>query len=183
MSSGSSNLKRRNGEHDILRFVKRCRVSSRDGDGIEHAVELEASSLYEAVGLAIDRFRRCEHVKYEPQGFHEFIIEPRELSSEHRVTRKTFDEWLRRPLRSPADVILKNRLFEGTPGRCTIIPQPSRPHEQRVPAADGNGQDWPADQRGTLMKRHLHRVRYCLSRRLPAHQGSNVPIFLSSSVR
>jgi hypothetical protein len=35
-----------------------CRVSFRDSEGVEHAVEVEAWTLYEAVGLAIDRFRR-----------------------------------------------------------------------------------------------------------------------------
>jgi hypothetical protein len=58
--------------------VKRCRVAFRDSDGVEHAVEVEARTLYEAVGLAIDRFRRCEHVPYEPKGMHEFIVESRE---------------------------------------------------------------------------------------------------------
>jgi hypothetical protein len=43
--------------------VKCCRVSFLDSDGIDPAVELEARTLYEAVGMAIDRFRRCEHVK------------------------------------------------------------------------------------------------------------------------
>jgi hypothetical protein len=54
--------------------VKRCRVSFRDSDGVEHAVELDAGTLYEAVGLAIDRFRRCEHVAYDPEGMHEFTV-------------------------------------------------------------------------------------------------------------
>jgi hypothetical protein len=27
--------------------------------------------------LAIDRSRRCKHVKYEPKGLHEFIVESR----------------------------------------------------------------------------------------------------------
>jgi len=57
-----------------------CRVSYRDSEGIEHTVELEASSLYEAVGLAIERFRHCEHVLYEPNGLYEFVVEPRELT-------------------------------------------------------------------------------------------------------
>ena len=90
--------------------MKQCRVAFRDSDGVEHAVEVEARSLYEAVGLAIDRFRRCEHVKYEPKGMHEFIVESREPSSEHRLTRNMFDAWLRRPGGSPADVALKSRL-------------------------------------------------------------------------
>jgi hypothetical protein len=90
--------------------MKRCRVSYRDSQGIEHAVELEASSLYEAVGLAIDRFRRCEHIAYEPKGLYQFTVEPRELTTQHRLTRKMFDEWLLRPGGTPADVALKTRL-------------------------------------------------------------------------
>jgi hypothetical protein len=90
--------------------MKRCRVSYRDSEGIEHAVELEAGSLYEAVGLAIDRFRRCEHVLDEPKGLYEFIIEPRELTTQHRLTRNMFDAWLSRPGGTPADVALKPRL-------------------------------------------------------------------------
>jgi hypothetical protein len=90
--------------------VKQCRVSFRDADGIEHAVEVEARTLYEAVGIAIDRFRRCEHVQYEPKGLHEFTVEPREPGTQHRLTRKTFDAWLRRPGGSPADMALKTSL-------------------------------------------------------------------------
>jgi hypothetical protein len=85
-------------------------VAFSDSDGVEHAVEVEARTLYEAVGLAIDRFRRCENVPYEPMGMHEFIVESREPGSEHRLTRNTFDTWLRRPGGSPADVALKTRL-------------------------------------------------------------------------
>jgi len=90
--------------------VKCCRVSFLDSDGIDPAVELEARTLYEAVGLAIDRFRRCEHVKYEPTGRCEFIVESREPGTQHRLTRNVFDAWLQRPARSPADVALKSKL-------------------------------------------------------------------------
>jgi hypothetical protein len=103
---------RRKGELCYPLVVKRCRVSFTDSDGVEHTVEVEAGSLYEAVGLAIDRFRRCEHVKYEPAASHAFTVEPREPGTEHRLTRKVFDEWLRRPPRSPADVALKQRMRE-----------------------------------------------------------------------
>jgi hypothetical protein len=92
--------------------VKQCRVSFKDSDGIEHAVELEAKTLYEAVGLAIDRFRRCEHVGYDPKGLHEFIVESREPGTQHRLTRNMFDKWLRRPGGSSAEVALKSRLSE-----------------------------------------------------------------------
>ena len=88
--------------------VKQCRVSFRDSDEIEHAVELEARTLYEAVGLAIDRFRRCKEVKFEPMG--EISVKSREPSIQHRLTRNQFDAWLRRPGGSPADVALKTTL-------------------------------------------------------------------------
>ena len=90
--------------------MKQCRVSFKDSEGIEHAVEVEAKTLYDAVGLAIDRFRRCEHVGYDPKGLHEFTIESREPGTQHRLTRNMFDKWLRRPGGSPADVALKSRL-------------------------------------------------------------------------
>jgi hypothetical protein len=92
--------------------VKQCRVSFRDADGIEHAVEVEARTLYEAVGLAIDRFRRCEHVRYQPRGLHEFTVEPREPGAQRRLTRKMFDAWLRRSAGSPADMALKTKFKE-----------------------------------------------------------------------
>jgi hypothetical protein len=76
-------------------------VSFIDSESIEHAVELEARTLYEAVGLAVERFRRCEHVSYDPKGLHEFIVESREPSTQHRLTRNIFDAWLRRPADRP----------------------------------------------------------------------------------
>jgi len=75
-------------------------------------VELDARSLYEAVGLAIDRLRRCEHVSNDPQDMHDFIVESREPSTQHRLTRNMFDAWLRRPGGSPADVARKSKLKE-----------------------------------------------------------------------
>jgi hypothetical protein len=48
----------------------------------------------------------------DPQGIHEFIVESREPSTQHRLTRNMFDAWLRRPGGSPADVVRKNRLKE-----------------------------------------------------------------------
>jgi hypothetical protein len=38
-------------------FVAFCRVSYRDVDGIEHAADLDAATLYEAVAMAVKLFR------------------------------------------------------------------------------------------------------------------------------
>jgi len=97
-------------KYAMLPSVKRCRVSFVDSDGVEHAVELDARTLYEAVGLAIDRFRRCEQVPYDPQGMHEFIVESREPSTQHRLPRNMFGAWLRRPA-LPARFPLRLRLW------------------------------------------------------------------------
>jgi hypothetical protein len=39
--------------------VRVCRVSFTDTEGITHAAQVSASSLYEAAGLALAEFRRC----------------------------------------------------------------------------------------------------------------------------
>jgi hypothetical protein len=90
--------------------VKQCRVSFKDSDGVEHSVEVEARTLYEAVGLAIGRFRRCEHITHDPAG--EISVESREPATRHQLTRKLFDAWLQRPGGSPRDVALKSTLTE-----------------------------------------------------------------------
>jgi hypothetical protein len=74
---------------------KQCCVSFKNSDGMEHSVEVEARTLYEAVGLALGRFRSCEHVKYEPAG--EISVESREPATRHQLTEKLFDAWLERP--------------------------------------------------------------------------------------
>jgi hypothetical protein len=43
---------------------------------------------------------------------HEFVVESREASTQHRLPRNMFDAWLRRPGGSPADVARKGRLKE-----------------------------------------------------------------------
>jgi len=40
--------------------ASRCRVSYTDMEGIVHAVEVDAASLYEAVALAVAEFREDE---------------------------------------------------------------------------------------------------------------------------
>src|ERR1700680_1178395 len=40
--------------------ARRCLVSLRDAEGVEHVVEVTAASLYGARALALQQFRRCE---------------------------------------------------------------------------------------------------------------------------
>jgi hypothetical protein len=50
------------------RLVAFCRVSYRDTEGIEHAVDVSAASLYEAVAMAVARFRRDDGWAIGPPG-------------------------------------------------------------------------------------------------------------------
>ena len=97
-----------------LTRVKRCRVSFIDYEGVSHAVEVDANSLYEAVGLAIARFGCAEFVRYAPGG--EFLVEAREPSSEHRVTLKQFENWMKRSPRGPRDVTVREKITQAIRG-------------------------------------------------------------------
>jgi hypothetical protein len=48
--------------------VALCRVSYRDIEGIEHSVEVDAGSLYEAVAAAVKRFRNDDGWAMSPPG-------------------------------------------------------------------------------------------------------------------
>jgi hypothetical protein len=45
-----------------------CRVTYRDAEGVEHGVEVEGESLYEAVARAVNRFRRDDGWCMDPPG-------------------------------------------------------------------------------------------------------------------
>jgi hypothetical protein len=53
--------------------VSRCRVSFTDSEGISHAVEVQAESLYQAVALAVSEFRN-DSVTSMPGPMTEFMI-------------------------------------------------------------------------------------------------------------
>lgn len=60
VSSSPPTSGRINSEHDILPSVgtrKPCTVSFQDSDGVRHAVEVGAETLYEAAVLALKSFR------------------------------------------------------------------------------------------------------------------------------
>jgi hypothetical protein len=54
--------------NDTLAVVAFCRVTYRDIEGVEHSVEIEAESLYEAVAKAVNRFRRDDCWGMHPPG-------------------------------------------------------------------------------------------------------------------
>jgi hypothetical protein len=89
-----------------------CRVSYRDLKGVEHAIEVTADSLYEAVGQALRAFRGSEWVDDEGRGQTTISVVVKNPEVEHRVRVQDFERWLEASPRSPAEMILKNRLRE-----------------------------------------------------------------------
>ena len=98
--------------------MKACRVSFTDGDRIKHTVEVQAESLFEAVGLAIVLFRRSDYFGCDPVGHTEFTVEAREPSTEDRVTRMQFNEWLNRQSRSPREMSVRRKIREAIEGHA-----------------------------------------------------------------
>ena len=90
--------------------AKHCRVTITDADGIEHTVEVTASTLFEAVALAIRNIRRADWVGEIPQGLHPVRVVVRDIPVEHKVTMQMFCRWLAQDGRSPADKMTRERV-------------------------------------------------------------------------
>jgi hypothetical protein len=87
-----------------------CRVSCVDLGGVEHAVEVSASSLYEAVAQALRVFRDNEWVKGPGRGQTPITVKVKQPEAEHTVRVQDFERWLDATPRSPAEMALKTRL-------------------------------------------------------------------------
>ena len=89
--------------------MKVARVAFTDLEGIEHAVTVEAGSLYHAIGMAIARFR-ASSLK-DPGAAATFVVQPQEALPEHKATRQQFEAWLAREgVASPAETFQRNTL-------------------------------------------------------------------------
>ena len=90
--------------------VKACRVSCQDLNGVEHALEVSAGSLYEAVGQALRIFRDNEWVEGPGRGQTAITVKVKQPETEHTVRVQDFENWLEAAPRSPAEMALKNKL-------------------------------------------------------------------------
>ncbi len=90
----------------ILRDMAACVVSFVDVEGLRHAVEVEAESLYEAAVLAVRTFRQHN---CEPGDLSKIEVEIRS-SITHTVTLKKIHSWLQGGARSPKEAVTKERL-------------------------------------------------------------------------
>ena len=83
-----------------------CIVSYLTTDGLRHAVEVEAESLYEAAALAIRTFRQPD---CEPGPLTTLEVQVR-TSAVHTITPKKIRDWLNGGAKSPKEAVIKDRL-------------------------------------------------------------------------
>jgi hypothetical protein len=86
--------------------VRSCHVSFLDSEGVRHAVEVQAESLYEAAVVALSRFRQHD---WSPGIGSHLEIEIRS-SVVHTITVGKIQSWLEGGARSPSEAATKQRL-------------------------------------------------------------------------
>ena len=77
--------------------------------GTEHAVEVTAESLYEAVAQALGILRGDMWVEEIGEGLTELKVRVKQPAVEHRVGMKDFRRWLESQGRTPAECTRKRK--------------------------------------------------------------------------
>jgi acyl transferase domain-containing protein len=91
-----ANKRRKVCYHSGVANVRKCVVKFRNGDGVEHAVEVAASSLYEAAALGLRRFRQCDWSREPSFEAGTLEVEVWDQPTMHRVKVADLEEWLKR---------------------------------------------------------------------------------------
>jgi len=91
--------------------ISRCRVSYLDQEGLDHAVEVEAESLYEAVAIAVAEFRQGEIITDAPGPMTEFCVTVLRKPIEHRIRFNKVQEWVKPSTKGgPAGTVARERV-------------------------------------------------------------------------
>ena len=103
---------RTKGEYATLLHVvlRTCTVAVKDIRDVEHSIEVTAETLYEAIATALAALQQDNWVGEIGQGFTTVSVLVQQPPVKHEVKMKDFVSWLGRQGRSPAEVILKQKL-------------------------------------------------------------------------
>lgn len=91
--------------------VRSCRVTIRDSAGIDHAAEVSAESLYEAVALGLKAIRQSSWVRDLAQNIAIRVL-VRDTPVEHTVEFRAFNQWLEQRGRTPREITMRSRIRE-----------------------------------------------------------------------
>ena len=90
--------------------VVRCTVSFENDEGIRHCAHVQAESLYEAVALAIAKFREDPMVP-SPASTTEFTVSIERPPIEHRIRLNQVTKWAESTTKEgPAGMIKRRRV-------------------------------------------------------------------------
>ena len=90
--------------------LRTCTVAVKDVRDVEHSIEVTAETLYEAIATALAALQQDNWVGEIGQGFATVTVLVQQPPVKHEVKMKDFVSWLGRQGRSPAEVMLKQKL-------------------------------------------------------------------------
>ena len=90
--------------------LRTCTVAVKDIQNVEHSIEVNAETLYEAIATALAALQQDNWVGEIGQGFATVTVIVQQPPVKHEAKMKDFVSWLGRQGRSPAEVILKQKL-------------------------------------------------------------------------
>ena len=90
--------------------LRTCTVAVKDLRDVEHSIEVSAETLYEAIATALAALQQDSWVGEIGQGFTTVTVVVQQPPVKHEVRVKDFVSWLGRQGRSPAEVVLKQKL-------------------------------------------------------------------------
>ena len=92
--------------------LRSCRVTIIDTEGVDHSVEVTASTLYEAVALGLKALRGDNWVPGFSEEFGTVRVSVTNIPVKHTVRIRDFNSWLERSARNPKEVSARNRIRE-----------------------------------------------------------------------
>ena len=90
--------------------LRTCTVAVKDLRDVEHSIEVSAETLYEAIATALAALQQDSWAGEIGQGFATVTVVVQQPPVKHEVKMKEFVTWLGRSGRSPAEIILKQKL-------------------------------------------------------------------------
>jgi hypothetical protein len=88
---------------------RRCLVSFRDEEGVEHVAEVAAASLYEAGAVALQHFRRSDWSREASLDTGTLRVEVCE-STFYNIKVAELEAWLKRTGGKPSEVALRQKV-------------------------------------------------------------------------
>ena len=88
----------------------KCVVKLRDAEGVEHAAQVSAESLYEAACLALRRFRRSAWSRETVVDAGMLRVEVWESPTIYKISVASLEKWLAQGGGSPREVVLRQKI-------------------------------------------------------------------------